>query len=360
MQPAEPENNFPAVTLFLAPLRIRSLFTNINFFLLFFTKKLRLSNPWNYKAPLLMCMPYFVFLLGTGTQEVFVPVAASVFIIIGVAGIGYLTNDLGDRQKDKLIGKENATANLGVMSVVFLILLFLLLAISPWFFLPMNSTSVFLLLLQFILFYAYAFPPLRLKERGIWGVLADSGYAHVNPSLLAAYTFYLYTNKTAADFYLFMGLVGSWQLVSGIRNILFHQVKDHDKDLQSGTETYVTNIGVKRTEALLKNILLPVETILFVGFAVFISRSLIFFLPVCSVYWIVTTFRLRKNKTTLSYSNYTYFYLDALYLNWLPLILLAGLVMRSVNFLPVFILHFLIFRTDVKSFISSRIIRLRS
>jgi 4-hydroxybenzoate polyprenyltransferase len=307
-----------------------------------------------------MCMPYFVFLLSSSTQNVFVPLLASVFIIIGIAGIGYLTNDLGDRQKDKLIEKENATANLDIISIVFLIVLFLLLALIPWFFLPMSRNSIFLLLLQFILFCAYAFPPLRLKERGIWGVLADAGYAHVNPALLAAYTFYLYTNKTVDGFCLFMGLVGSWQLISGIRNILFHQVKDHDKDLLSGTKTYVTNVGIKRTEMFLKNFLLPLETILFVGFALFISRSFFFFLPFSIVYWALTAYRLRRNKTIVTYREYTYFYLDALYLNWLPMIVLAGLIMRSVNFLPVFIMHFLIFRTDVKSYIRSHIIHLRS
>lgn len=307
-----------------------------------------------------MSFPYFVFLLSGHTQHAFMPVLASVIVIIGVAGIGYLTNDLGDRHKDSLIQKENVTVQLGLPAIILLVLLFLLLAIAPWFYLPVSRMSITLLGFQFLLFYVYAFPPFRLKERGFLGILADAGYAHVNPALLASYTFYLYTGKAASQFYMFTGLLICWQLVSGVRNILFHQVKDRDKDLESGTKTFVTAFGVFKTQSLLKKIVLPLETILFIAFSTYISQYLVFFLPVVVLYWLFVTIRFGKNNSMPNFRDYAYHYLDALYLSWLPLIILTGLVIRSVNFLPVFALHFLVFRTDIKAFLIMRANRLRS
>lgn len=333
--------------------------SDIKTFLFFFTKKLRLSNPWNFKVPLLISIPYIVFLLSGHHQCVFPAVLASVLIITGVAGIGYLTNDLGDRHKDGLIGKENATAQLSVPAIVFLFVLFMLLAIAPWFYLPVRRWSVGLLVMQFLLFYVYAFPPFRFKERGFLGVITDAGYAHINPALLAAYTFYLYTGKAFAGFYTFMLLLATWQLVLGIRNILFHQVKDHDKDIESGTHTFVTGTGIAKTTVLLKTILLPLETVLFIAFAGLITFYLPFFLPVIVLYWLFVTKQFVKNIKTKGFRDYAYLYLDDLYIKWVPLIVLTGLVMRSVNFLPVLVLHFLIFRTDIKTFLMNRASRLR-
>ena len=334
-------------------------FSGINTFLIFFTKKLRLSNPWNFKVPFLICIPYLVFLVSDAKNDALEGILASISVIIGVAGFGYLTNDLGDKHKDHLIGKENAAAKLSTGGIVFLFVLFLAMAIAPWFYLPMNRIGFCLLSLQFLLFYMYAFPPFRLKERGFLGVMADAGYAHVNPALLAAYTFYLYTGKTASEFHVFIFLLALWQFVLGIRNILFHQLKDHSKDLESGTNTFVTDIGLDRIHTLLKKILLPLETILFIAFAIFITRYLYFFIPVILVYWIFMLFQQRKNGKVFGFREYAYLYLDDLYIKWIPLIVLVGLVINSINFLPVLILHVLIFRNEVKTFFINRITRLR-
>ncbi|MCC6371087.1 MAG: hypothetical protein IT236_08795, partial [Bacteroidia bacterium] len=75
---------------------------NLQRFAVFFVKKLRLGNPWNYKAPLLITFPYLIFLFSNyQSGQAFFAVLAACVVIIGVAGVGYLSNDLGDRKKDK-------------------------------------------------------------------------------------------------------------------------------------------------------------------------------------------------------------------------------------------------------------------
>lgn len=318
--------------------------------LLFFAKKLRLSNPWKFKAPVLMAVPYLVFLMSGDTgQRAFFAVLASVTIIVGVAGLGYLSNDLGDREKDAAIQKENATSGLGLGSLVMLFLLFLALAIAPWLYLPFTAQSLYLLLLQFFLFYAYAFKPLRLKERSFLGVMADALYAHLVPTLLAAYTFYTFTGKRMSQDALLLSALCCWQFVLGIRNICFHQLKDYDNDLASGTSTFVTRYGLHKTTALITRIILPLELLGFLAFVAAVSFPFPFFAALIAAYWLYKLLSERKAIPHFNYRDYAYKFMDDLYIQWLPLAILLLLCFRSFQFLPVLILHGLLFRSELKT-----------
>ena len=180
-----------------------------------------------------------LMLLSSNSNFALKGILASICTIVGIAGFGYLTNDLGDKDKDKAIQKENVTSDLSLFNLVVLFVLFLLLAIAPWFYFPMRKWSYLLLFTQFFLFYIYAFPPFRFKEKGILGVVVDALYAHVNPAILAAYTFHLFTGEGYQNFTSFIILLGVWQLFVGIRGILFHQHKDYLNDINSGTRTFV-------------------------------------------------------------------------------------------------------------------------
>lgn len=328
----------------------------MNKVLLFFAKKLRLSNPWKFKAPVLMAIPYLVFLMSGDTgAHAFIAVLASVTVIVGVAGLGYLSNDLGDREKDAAIQKENATTGLGPGSILLLCLLFLSLAIAPWLYLPFTVKSLYLLLLQFFLFYAYAFKPLRLKERNFLGVMTDALYAHLVPALLAAYTFYTFTGKPMSQDVPILATLCSWQLVLGIRNICFHQLKDHDNDISSGTSTFVTSFGLPKTMALMTRIMLPLELMNFLAFAVLVSFSFPLFAALITAYWLYKFFSERKVIARFNYRDYAYKFLDDLYIQWLPLAILILLCFRSFQFLPVLLLHAVLFRSELKTFCAARL-----
>ncbi len=324
--------------------------------LLFFATKLRLSNPWKYKAPVLMAVPYLVFLMsGDAGHHAFFAVLASVTIIVGVAGLGYLSNDLGDREKDAAIQKDNATNGLGPGSIVLLFLLFLTLAIAPWLYLPFTVQSLYLLLFEFSLFYAYAFRPLRLKERGFPGLMADALYAHLVPALLAAYTFYTFTGKPMSQDVLLLSALGSWQLLLGIRNICFHQLKDYDNDMASGTRTFVTRYGLHKTTALITRIILPLELLGFLAFVAGVSFTFPLFAALMAAYWLYKLCYERKTIPKFSYRDYAYKFLDDLYIQWLPLAILLLLCFRSFQFLPVLLLHGLLFRSELKTSFITRV-----
>ena len=200
-------------------------------FAVFFSRKLRISNPWNFKAPLLITFPYLLLLLSKYRQpSSFYAILASISVIVGVAGLGYLSNDLGDRKKDALIGRDNVLIGMQPAIILFLFLLFFAFIFLPWLYLPFSSLSAIILGLEIVLFFVYALPPFRFKERGLLGVYTDSLYAHVLPAVLAAYTFHLFTGRIFENFSDFIIIVFSWQFIQGERNILFHQIKDLESD----------------------------------------------------------------------------------------------------------------------------------
>jgi 4-hydroxybenzoate polyprenyltransferase len=327
-------------------------------FIVFFTKKLRLSNPWNFKAPLLITFPYLLFLLSNYSEaNTFYGILVSITVIVGVSGLGYLSNDLGDRKKDALIVKENILVGMQPAAILFLFLLFFMLAFLPWLYLPFNSLSAILLILEIVLFFVYAIPPFRFKERRLLGVYTDSLYAHVLPAVLAAYTFQLFTRKNFEKFSDFAILVFFWQFVQGVRNILFHQIKDLESDEKSGTRTFVTFIGLERALKLIKKIVLPLEILILGVFLIFLAffwgHSFVLILSL--IYFFTTLISHWKKLASMDYRARAYLFLDDFYIQWFPLIILTELCMTSLSFLPIVILHLLLFKNGIKSILKNKL-----
>lgn len=321
-------------------------------FLLFFTQKLRLSNPWNFKAPLLITFPYLVCLLSKdAAADNFLAILVSIVVIIGVAGLGYMSNDLGDRKKDALIGKENVLIGMQTASLLILFLLFFAFTFLPWLYLPFNSISFLLLALQIGLFFLYAMPPFRFKERGLLGIISDALYGHALPAVLASYTFYLFCGTRMVNFKAFTILLFSWQFAQGVRNIVFHQIKDFESDQKSGTTTFVTSRGLEKSLKLVKRLILPVEVLLFTLFLIFVWflwghwMLLVFAL----FYVVATLLRHHKQLATMDYRARAYTFLDDFYILWLPLLVLLQLCVESLHYLPIFILHLVLFKNGIKS-----------
>lgn len=109
--------------------------------------------------------------------------AGTVFIS-SLAVFGYLANDLGDRESDRAGGKTNSLRGLGPgpVALVFAgILAVMALAGLPFlgqgWFVPLWAA-------QLAAAAAYSLPPLRLKGRGAWGLLANVAAQFVLPVLL--------------------------------------------------------------------------------------------------------------------------------------------------------------------------------
>jgi hypothetical protein len=319
----------------------------------FFSSRLRLSKPWQFKIPLLIGFTYFFLLTSElDSETAFYSFLAAICTTIGFAGFGYLTNDLSDIKKDIAVGKDNALASLSKIKLISIFLFFISMAILPWSYLPFDKISLLLIGIQFALFVLYAFPPFRLKEKGVFGVITDSLYAHVNPALLASWTFFKLGGEKYENFLLFIIFLAGWQFISGIRNILYHQIKDFENDQASDIRTFVTTIGKIRTEKWLIRFIIPLELIAFICFCYYLQKELVYFLPILGLFWIGQIVWFKKTTSVSSnpkYQQFTNSFLDEFYIQWVPVMILLGMVMSPMWVTPILLCHLLLFRSFPKT-----------
>ena len=110
-----------------------------------------------------------------------------------------------------------------------------------WHFWKINPWAAGFYLGAWVAYSLYSLPPLRLKVRGSWGLLADTAGAHLFPQLLTAVLVSQWAGAAPSGQWLVA--VGAWALGCGLRNILWHQLGDAVNDAQAGVHTFVVRWG---------------------------------------------------------------------------------------------------------------------
>jgi 4-hydroxybenzoate polyprenyltransferase len=320
-------------------------------FSLFF-RKLRLSEPWNYKAPFLICVPYlFLYAGDVPFPAALLAISCSFITIIGIAGFGYFCNDVADSKADLKAGIPNGTHGLTKLQVALIFIFFIGIALAPWiFYFPLTWTSAGLLLFQFLLFVVYAVPPFRLKERGLWGLVTDALYAHALPALLAAYTFYLLTGSSYPSFGLLLATLVGWQLFLGLRNILQHQILDASNDRNAGSKTYAVKVGERAAFQLMRLVFVPMELLGLAAFTFAVSLVLPAMAVVWPLYLLVSALIVRyhwKQALFTPLHDRLYFFMDDYRLKWLPLVFLVALCFHDVRMVLLLAMHLALFDKNI-------------
>lgn len=165
----------------------------------------------------------------------------SILLIFAIlsAAYGFLINDLADREIDRRQGKLNAFHRLNPARAPLMLGGLLLVATFITF--PFWQQPGFLPLwfLWILLTTAYSFPPLRLKERGFWGVISPAVAQLVLPSLLF---FAALRHLSGWDAVLLVVYFGT----KGLAIALGQQKRDLNGDLSTQTRTFATQVGHKR------------------------------------------------------------------------------------------------------------------
>ncbi len=318
-------------------------------------RRMRLRNPWNYKAPLLVAFTYLTISVVEVTPAIaLVGMLASLATIAGIAGVAYFLNDLGDMRQDLAVGKDNAVAGMSYPQRALILAGFLALALLPWTVLPVTPTTALLLAAEMALFVLYCVPPFRLKERGWLGLVVDALYAHALPALLAMVTFAAMADplppERRAGFDALLATAFAWQLALGLRNIVLHQLLDHANDVAGGNRTLAVSLGPAALSALLVRVFVPLEALAFLAFAVAAASALPWLLPAFAVHAVLATLRQRilglPSPATLR--EVLFVYADNFYADWLPLLMLAVLVTAAPECWPLALLHLLAFRNGLR------------
>ena len=299
----------------------------------------RLLPAWQQKGTLILTLPILICLeANLSSLKFLLYFSLSCTTLSGLLVLGYLINDLSDTEVDKLATKPNFWSLFGGRVGLQACATAAAVAVLPWLLLPSTTYSYLALLVEVLLLAAYSLPPFRLKQHLYLSVILDAAYAYLLPSLLAAYTFYLLTDRVVD--LLLMLLWGGWAMLLGLRHYLNHLCLDRMCDLRSGQFTIATRYGSKQVARIISYYLLPMELI-------FLSASLLRLqLP-----WqgaLIATLLIGVTLSAKLLCNPTRYRLtgtpiDSLYRYYLPLLILGLGSLRDTGYVLVLTLYYLLF-----------------
>lgn len=221
----------------------------------------RAEQWWSYKLSPMLAIYYATLLrCGSGIVDAgwrWLPLVAGV---AACAVYVSLSNDLADRQDDRVAGKPNRLEGKSAAFVIAALGAPIALGVVVAWFWRSNLILLLAFAGSWICFSAYSFAPLRLKARGVWGVAADAAGAHGFPALLAVLLAYDAAGQ-APNLIWCICIVG-WSGAFGLRGILWHQLLDSAADQKSATATFVQRHGAGITRAIVQRLLFPSEFLL--------------------------------------------------------------------------------------------------
>jgi hypothetical protein len=150
-----------------------------------------------------------------------------------------VVNDLTDIEADAAAGKSNRMA--GRSAPFRTVALALPLMAGGLFFWIWRDSRLLQILYggAWIAFTLYSVPPVRLKTKGLAGVIADAAGAHLFPTLLSAALAFAAAGRAPEA--LWFGSMAAWSFAYGFRGNLWHQLLDRDSDRQAGLRTFGAN-----------------------------------------------------------------------------------------------------------------------
>lgn len=195
---------------------------------------------WEYKLPPLLAIGYATALKTEGMFMQAIPQLLFLLLAL-IVGAVYVSiiNDMTDIEADLASGKSNRMVGIRPKIRWIFPTLCAIAGLACCYFLYPDRLSIFLYLIPWISFSLYSFRPVRLKNRGIFGVLADASGSHIFTSLLMISSI-SYVTGQSIDWIWFWS-TGIWALCYGSRGILWHQFYDRKNDLQAGLNTYAVN-----------------------------------------------------------------------------------------------------------------------
>lgn len=173
-----------------------------------------------------------------------------------------VVNDWFDRINDIQAGRPSIVGSLRLQHVLTILLGAIPLIVLPTRFLSGSTVVMVLAILDCCLIAAYSAPPIRLKDRGGWGVMADSLYAHVLPAI-AAWFAVAPSSSPVPGWWMVVStcLIVLWQFPMGFRGLLGHQINDYAQDKEVGENTLAVQIGIERSQELCCLLLIPVQAV---------------------------------------------------------------------------------------------------
>ena len=222
----------------------------------------RAQDWWSYKIPPLLATAYAGYVAFDPKSIATLAASGGALVCICLVAVyGYVLNDITDIEEDRRAGRPNRMAGVGWGKRLALILLSPIACFTLAWLIGVDRITFALFGINFLLPTLYSVLPVRLKERGVWGVLADASGVHAVPTAIMARVAVSDVHSADMAVTIFVTSAVTCALFAGLRGIIIHQAADRDADRLAGVATFVGSIGVERSRQLVLWCLLPCEIV---------------------------------------------------------------------------------------------------
>jgi len=312
----------------------------------------RARDWWSFKLPPLLAVAYLLLARPQPAPAPPAYLALALFLASAVASaaFGHLVNDWTDLEADARAGKRRALASLSPPARAAVTAGALALAVAPWWALPPSPAARALFAVEILLFLAYSLPPLRLKERGAAGLVADALYGQALPMGIVVFLFPAVAGRPPLPAAPTAALL-AWGLVKGLCDALAGQIEDRRADRRSGQRTFVLDLGARASHRLLVHYLLPAHLFAFAAVLLALAPATPWLPFAWLLFLAATLYRIHGYwERPLSHHRRGYsgvYLLNDFQERWLPLATLAALLAADWRFAPLALLHLVLFRNGL-------------
>lgn len=302
-------------------------------------------------SPLLVVAYAVLWANGIAPAEAFAVLPLVLLCICSVAAYGHVINDWFDLESDAASAKANTLEGVSLAARVSLTALFLAAGFGSVLAIDGRLAMVWILAVNYLLPTIYSVPRIRLKHRGVAGVFSDAMAAHFLPTLFVLVAFGELANGALSG----LGVSALvWASCLGLRGILIHQAIDRDADRAAGLKTFATPRSRKTIRRIVVGLIVPIEV---AGLVAFVPALPSFSAPLALA---LTVFALgeiarvaRGLKMPMVYvqevgrETYVPLVSNELYEVWLPMALVIQLAMVNAAYLPLVLIHLVVFRAPI-------------
>lgn len=218
----------------------------------------RAGEWWEYKLVPVFAV-FYATCLETGVPLWSMWPAAVALLAALLPGAAYVSvlNDATDIRVDRAAGKPNRIAGKPRALVALMLALPAAAGLAVAWLWRDDPPLLLAYLGAWLAYTLYSLPPLRLKTRGLAGVLADAAGAHLFPTLVAVLL--VFRQAGAEVDAAWTVAVALWAAAYGVRGILWHQLSDFEADRAAGVATFALRRGPGRVAALARFAVFPLE-----------------------------------------------------------------------------------------------------
>ena len=201
-----------------------------------------------------MCMFYAALSQPFPAIHLIIEMAVLLLLLCLYASLGHIVNSYCDREIDLIAGKANTLTSVSEHYRLILVVLIVITSLVTSLLIYIKQPAVLLMFYLAITIAAfYSLPPVRLKERGIFGLIAAAIAQRTLPVVIV------------------FNAMGGWSwtavvlcvlsTLTGMRYIIVHQIKDENADLLANVQTVATTRGTAFLRWLLRQFIFPLELI---------------------------------------------------------------------------------------------------